>query len=96
MDFVAEINKNFEARLKTSTREDLESLADSFDIYIKSEMEQLITAFRDSRKYPNDPTLSPLFESDIEKSEGKLKFLLEEQDKLENALNDRFYLKIGE
>jgi len=93
MDFVTEIIKDFEARLKTSTREDLESLADSFDIYIKSEMEQLITAFRGIRKYPNVPTLSLLFESDIEKSEEKLKFLLEEQDKLENALNERFYFK---
>jgi hypothetical protein len=93
MDFVTEIIKDFEARLKTSTREDLESLADSFDIYIKSQMEQLINAFRGSREYSNDPILSPMYESDIEKSEGKLKFLLEEQDKLENALNDRFYFK---
>ena len=90
MDFVTEIIKDFEARLKTSSREDLETLADKFEIHIRSEMEQLITAFRGVRKYPNDPTLSPMFENDIEKSEGKLKFLLEEQNKLENALNDRF------
>lgn len=85
--FEVEIEKNHQARLKTGTLECLEDYLEKIQMKIDNQKDDLIKHYRD---YCNNLIPRSSGTGWIDLSENELKFLLQRESEIKNAILDRF------